>query len=86
MSVCRSDDFIADLERQFEWYVVNAGQEVAERYLAAVAATCQILGQHPQLGLQAGFAHPRLRDWRLWLSSLLSKSISSFTNWLVATW
>jgi len=44
MSLRRSDDFIADVERQFEWYVVNAGWEVAGRYAAALEATCRLLG------------------------------------------
>ena len=32
MSVRKSDDFMADVERQFEWYAVNAGWPVAEGY------------------------------------------------------
>ena len=28
MSLLKSDDFIADVERQFEWYAANAGWEV----------------------------------------------------------
>jgi len=64
MSVRKSDDFIADVERQFEWYAVNADWDIAERYLAAVEATCQLLAQHPRLGPVTGFAHPRLRNWR----------------------
>jgi toxin ParE1/3/4 len=64
MSVRRSDDFIADVERQFEWYVTKAGWEVAQRYLDAVAATCRLLEQHPLLGPRAGFTHVRLSDWR----------------------
>ena len=64
MSARKSDDFISDVERQFEWYVVNAGWDVAERYLAAVEAACQLLARHPRLGPVAGFSHPRLRDWR----------------------
>ena len=47
MSVRKSDDFIADVERQFEWYVLNADWDVAERYLAAIEANCQLLGRHP---------------------------------------
>ena len=31
MSARKSDDFIADVERQFEWYAVNANWEIAER-------------------------------------------------------
>src|SRR5580765_4846909 len=64
MSLRKSDDFIADIERQFEWYAINASWDVAEAYLAAVQSTCKLLGQHPQLGPRAGFSHPRLRDWR----------------------
>ena len=64
MSARKSGDFIADMERQFEWYAVNAGWEIADRYLDAVEATCDLLARHPQLGPRAGFSHPRLRDWR----------------------
>jgi plasmid stabilization system protein ParE len=67
MSVRKSEDFIADTERQYEWYAANAGWEVAERYLAAVQATCRLFGQYPQLGPRAGFTHPRLRDWRFFV-------------------
>ncbi|HXI70467.1 MAG TPA: type II toxin-antitoxin system RelE/ParE family toxin [Verrucomicrobiae bacterium] len=64
MNAHKSGDFIADVERQFEWYAVNADWDIAERYLAAIEATCQLLVQHPLLGPVAGFSHPRLRDWR----------------------
>ena len=64
MSLLKSDDFIADVERQFEWYVTNAGWEIADRYLDAVEAICKLLGQHPMLGPAAGLTHPRLRAWR----------------------
>ena len=64
MSLRKSDDFIADVERQLQWYAVSTSWEIADRYLDAVEATCQLLGQHPQLGSLARFSHPRLRDWR----------------------
>jgi toxin ParE1/3/4 len=67
MNVRKTDAFIADIERQFEWYAVNAGWEVADRYLDALTATCHLLGQHPRLGPRGGFAHPRLREWRFFL-------------------
>ena len=67
MSVRKSDAFIGDVERQFEWYAVNAGWEVADRYVEAVRATCLFLGQHPLLGPRGGFSHPRLRDWRFFV-------------------
>ena len=33
MSLRKSDDFIADVQRQFEWYSTHAGAELAGRYL-----------------------------------------------------
>lgn len=67
MSLRKADDFIADVERQFEWYVATAGWEVAEHYLAAVEATCHLLERHPFLGPRGGFSHPRLREWRFFI-------------------
>lgn len=67
MSVRKSDGFISDIERQFEWYAFNANWEIAERYLDAVEATIRLLEQHPQLGPRGGFNHPRLIDWRFFV-------------------
>jgi len=67
MSVLKSDDFISDVERQFEWYAVNAGWEIAERYLIAVETTARLLEQHPHLGPRGGFTHQRLRNWRFFV-------------------
>ena len=69
MSVRKADDFIAAVARQFDWYLVKAGWEVADRYLDAVEATCRLLGQHPNLGPRGGFTHPRLHEWRFFLVS-----------------
>ena len=67
MNVRKTDDFIADVERQFEWYVRNANWEVADQYLDAVQATVGLLTRHPLLGPKGNFAHPRLRDWRFFV-------------------
>ena len=67
MSVRKTDLFIVDIERQFEWYLVKAGREIADRYLKAVEATCELLAEHPQLGPCARFRHPRLRRWRFFV-------------------
>ena len=67
MSVRRAGVFIADLERQFEWYKLEAGPQVAERYLTAVEATCKLLGAYPLLGSPLGSKHPRLCGWRSFL-------------------
>ena len=64
MSVQKSDKFISDVERQFEWYVVEADWDIAHGYLKAVEATCRLLSQHPLLGKPGGFLHPRLLNWR----------------------
>ena len=64
MSLLKSDDFISDVERQYEWYVANAGWEIADSYLDTVEAACHLLAQHPLLGPLAGLTHPRLQDWR----------------------
>jgi plasmid stabilization system protein ParE len=68
MNVRKTDDFIADVERQYHWYLDKAGLEVADQYLNTVQATCQLLGQYPFLGPQGGFNHTRLRDWRFFLA------------------
>ena len=62
MKLCKTDDFIADVEQQFEWYLINAGVEIADRYLDAVEATCKLIGQHPLLGPPGGFDHPKLYE------------------------
>ena len=67
MSLRKSDDFIADAEIQFEWYLANAGQSVADRYLDSLEGACNLLAQYPQLGPQAGFSHIKLRHWRFFV-------------------
>lgn len=36
MTVRKTDDFIADVERQYEWYLTEAGLEAGDRYLDTV--------------------------------------------------
>ena len=67
MNLRKTDDFIADVEGQFEWYAVNAAWDVAERYLAAVEVTCRLLSSHPLLGATLGSSHPRLQGWRFFV-------------------
>jgi plasmid stabilization system protein ParE len=84
MNVRKADEFITDLERQFEWYAINANVEVADRYLEAAEIACRLLAQHPQLGTRGNFSHPRLNDWRFsyWLDP--STNTSCFTkSWTV---
>jgi len=67
MKVRKPDAFLADIERQYEWYVLEASLEVADRYLNAVEAVCRLLSRQPNLGPLGGFANPRLRAWRFFL-------------------
>jgi plasmid stabilization system protein ParE len=60
----RTAVFIADVERQYEWYAVHANPEIADRYLAAVEATCALIAAHPRIGPLANCTHPRLAGWR----------------------
>jgi plasmid stabilization system protein ParE len=67
MTVHKTEVFIDDIERQFEWYVRNAGWDIAQGYLRAVEESCLLLGKHPQLGPSGGFTHPRLCEWRFFV-------------------
>jgi toxin ParE1/3/4 len=67
MNICKSDDFIADAELQYQWYAGHAGWDVADRYLAAIASTCALLERQPLLGPAAALTHPRLTGWRFFV-------------------
>lgn len=81
MSVRKTDVFVADVERQSEWYVLNAGWDVAEGYLDAVEATCRLLGRHPQIGRAASSLTRVFATGAFSSYSVLSKSTSFSTKW-----
>ncbi len=60
----RADAFIADFEQQARWYVREAGEDVAKRYLQALEKTLLLLGEHPGLGRLRRFHHPQLQGLR----------------------
>lgn len=60
----RSDAFIADFEQQARWYVQEAGEVVARRYLSALDATLTMLCQQPAAGRVRRFRHPLLKGIR----------------------
>ncbi len=68
MNVRKSDAFITDVERQYEWYALKANLEIAERYLEAIQATIRLIELHPQIGPVGGFVHRRLKDWRFFVA------------------
>ena len=53
----------ADLTHQYRWYLDNAGEPVAERFLAAFDATVERLAQIPELGRRRRFRDPELNNW-----------------------
>ena len=67
MSLQKSDEFIADAEIQFEWYLLKAGRAVADRYLDSLQAACDLLAQYPQPGPVTGLKHARLKHWRFFV-------------------
>jgi len=61
LSLYRSQDFNADFDQQYRWYLEQAGEDLAERFLAAVLATLKTLAVQPDLGRRRKFRHPALR-------------------------
>jgi len=64
LPVEKSHFFETDVASQFAWYVHEAGEEVAWRFLAAVELTLAKLGKQPDMGSLRRFRHPLLRGLR----------------------
>jgi toxin ParE1/3/4 len=64
LTLHRSDDFNRDFDLQYRWYLEQAGEAVAERYLQALLATLRLLATQPGLGREREFRHPSLRGMR----------------------
>ena len=64
LALHRSDDFNRDFDLEYRWYLEQAGQVVAERYLNAVLATLRLLATQPDLGHRRKFRHSTLRGIR----------------------
>src|SRR5436190_11244960 len=60
LSLHRAEDFNADFDQQYRWYLAQAGEGLAERFLAAVLATLKSLAAQPDLGRRRKFRHPAL--------------------------
>lgn len=60
LPVHRAEYFTADFDRQYRWYLAEAGETIAERYLAAVSATLESLAEQPDLGRIRRFRNPML--------------------------
>ena len=64
LTLHRSDDFNRDFDLQYRWYLEQAGEAVAERYLQALLSTLRLLAAQPGLGRLRKFRHPALRGMR----------------------
>jgi plasmid stabilization system protein ParE len=53
-----------DFQAQYEWYLIQAGEEIAERFLKALEDTLKLLQERPDLGRRRRFRHPALRNLR----------------------
>ena len=64
LPVEKSQFFETDVTSQFAWYVTEAGEEVAWRFLAAVELTLAKLGKQPDMGSLRRFRNPLLQGLR----------------------
>jgi plasmid stabilization system protein ParE len=64
LSLHRADNFNSDFRRQYDWYLEEASEDVAERFLEAVGNTLQLLCDHPDSGRRLRFANPLLANIR----------------------
>jgi toxin ParE1/3/4 len=64
LQVEKSHLFETDVTSQFGWYVDEAGEEVAWRFLAAVELTLARLGKQPEVGPLRRFQNPLLQGLR----------------------
>ena len=67
MNVLKTGEFLTDAQLQHEWYALNAGPDIAERYLNALEIVTNTISSHPMIGPAARFKHPQLRQYRFFL-------------------
>jgi len=64
LPIRRSDTFVVDVASQFAWYLENADESIAWRFVDAVDATLTSLALHPEQGRARNFRDPRLLHLR----------------------
>ena len=62
LTLQRADEFNADFDQQYRWYMKQVGDVVAEQFLQAVPVTLRLLAGQSDLGRRRKFRHPMLRD------------------------
>ncbi len=60
LNVVVGADAALDIDLEYEWYSEKAGEDVADRYLAAVEKTKDVLCRQPDLGHLCRFRDRRL--------------------------
>ena len=64
LALQRAEFFLRDFDLQFERYLVEADEALAERYFAALETTLEQLTRHPGLGRIRRFDNPLLKGVR----------------------
>jgi toxin ParE1/3/4 len=64
LSLHRAGKFNADFDQQHRWYLKEAGEELAGRFVTAVEGTLRFLSTQPDVGHQRKFRHPALTGIR----------------------
>ncbi len=64
LRVNKADQFRADFEKYFAWYVREAGEEVAWRFQAAMESALERISNLPDLGNPCRLRHSDLQDLR----------------------
>lgn len=59
--IVKSPRFLGDLDRIVEWYLEEADEEVAQRFVSAVSLTLKAVQRNPTLGR---IRFPELKDLR----------------------
>jgi plasmid stabilization system protein ParE len=65
LSLHRADDFNSDFRHQYDWYLHEASEDIAENFLEAVQSTLQRLLTHPDLGRKLKYRNPKLSNIQL---------------------
>ncbi|MBL8695209.1 MAG: type II toxin-antitoxin system RelE/ParE family toxin [Planctomycetes bacterium] len=56
----------ADIEEAFDYYVREAGIEIADRFVDCVAKTLELISSNPSIGSPRRWMNPSLSNLRSW--------------------
>ena len=63
-TIRKSEEFIADFDRQFRWYFQQAGELLARRYMEAADNSLEKIFKFPNIGNLRRFPQPELHGAR----------------------